>query len=170
MRLVARRRLVLEISSYLGKQTSPRFETHMIRLDELKENPLSADRLVEVSLRYLRFNSVHAQLPNSSPIYAQFADSGSARRDESNEMCFVAGRRLVPEISSFNFCACVVAEFVPNLCAVHGFWFSSSRRIECVSSLCACAEAISGSKRHPGSRHISFDSSRRAEAESAICA
>ena len=27
-------------------------------------------------------------------------DSGSARRDESNDMCFEAGRRFVPEIAS----------------------------------------------------------------------
>ena len=26
-------------------------------------------------------------------------DSGSARRDESNDMCFEAGRRFVPEIA-----------------------------------------------------------------------
>ena len=27
-------------------------------------------------------------------------DSGSARRDESNDMCFEAARRFVPEIAS----------------------------------------------------------------------
>ena len=42
-------------------------------------------------------------------------DSGSARRDESNDMCFEAGRRFIPEIASirdlfeisqFFYCAC----------------------------------------------------------------
>ena len=33
-------------------------------------------------------------------MYAQMTDSGSARPDESNDMCFEAGRRFVPEIAS----------------------------------------------------------------------
>ena len=36
----------------------------------------------------------------STNLYAQMTDSGSARRDESNDMCFEAGRRFVPEIAS----------------------------------------------------------------------
>ena len=82
-------------------------------------------------------------------------DSGSARRDESNDMCFEAGRRFIPEIASirdlfeisqFFYCACAVTaiaqlrmrrrkrrylvEISTNLCADDTFWFSSSRRIE----------------------------------------
>ena len=34
------------------------------------------------------------------PIYAQMIDSCSTRRDESNDMCFEAGRCFVPEIAS----------------------------------------------------------------------
>ena len=45
-----------------------------------------------------------------------------------------------------------------------------TNRMICVSSQCECAEAISGTKRRPASKHISFDSSRRAEPESVICA
>ena len=47
---------------------------HSIRLDELNQNLSSALRLVEISTRYRRFTSAHAQLPNSSPIFLQFAD------------------------------------------------------------------------------------------------
>jgi hypothetical protein len=36
----------------------------------------------------------------SQPIYAQITDSGSARRDESNDMCLEAGQRFLPEIAS----------------------------------------------------------------------
>ena len=75
---------------------------HSIRLDELNQNLPSAHRLVEISTRYRRFTSAHAQLRNSRPISSEFADSDAARRDESNDMCLVSGRRLVPEISAFS--------------------------------------------------------------------
>ncbi len=79
---------------------------HSIRLDELNKNPSTAHRLVEICSRYRSFSTAHAQLPNSTPIFSELAYSGAERRDESNEMCLVAGRRFVPEISSFYFCAC----------------------------------------------------------------
>ncbi len=63
------------------------------------ENLSSAHRLVEISTRYRRFTSAHAQLRNSSPISSEFADSYAARRDESNDMCLVSGGRFVPEIN-----------------------------------------------------------------------
>ena len=64
---------------------------HSIRLDELNQNLPSAHRLVEISTRYRRFTSAHAQLRNSRPISSEFADSDAARRDESNDMCLVSG-------------------------------------------------------------------------------
>ena len=79
---------------------------HSIRLDELNKNPSTAHRLVEICSRYRSFPTAHAQLPNSTPIFSELAYSGAEGRDESNEMCLVAGRRFVPEISSFYFCAC----------------------------------------------------------------
>ncbi len=51
-----------------------------IRLDELNQNLSSAHRLVEISTRYRRFTSAHAQLRNSRPIFSEFADSDAARR------------------------------------------------------------------------------------------
>ena len=42
---------------------------HSIRLDELNQNLPSAHRLVEISTRYRRFTSAHAQLRNSRPVY-----------------------------------------------------------------------------------------------------
>ena len=45
-----------------------------IRLDELNQNLSSAHRLVEISTRYRCFTTAHAQLPNSSPIFLEFAD------------------------------------------------------------------------------------------------
>ena len=81
---------------------------HSIRLDELNQNLSSAHRLVEFSTRYRRFCrrmsscaiavTAHAQWKNcdisnrSQAIYAQLTDSCSTRRDESNDMCFVAVR------------------------------------------------------------------------------
>ncbi len=73
---------------------------HSIRLDELNKNPSTAHTLVEICPRYRSFSTAHAQLPNSSPIVSQLAYSGAEGRDESNEMCLVAGRRFVPEIAS----------------------------------------------------------------------
>ena len=115
---------------------------HSIRLDELNKNPSTAHRLVEICPRYRSFSTAHAQLPNSSPIVSQLAYSGAEGRDESNEMCLVAGRRFVPEISSFYFCACAAT----TNCAT-----------------CACADEnadTSGTKRRPETRHMSFDSPR----------
>ena len=79
---------------------------HSIRLDELNKNTSTAHRLVKICSRYRSFSTAHAQLPNSTPIFSELAYSGAELREESNEMCLVAGRRFVPEISSFYFCAC----------------------------------------------------------------
>ncbi len=120
-----------------------------ISLAELNKNPSTAHRLVEICSRYRSFSTEHAQLPNSTPIFSELADSGAERRDESNEVCLVAGRRFVPEISSFYYCACVATA-------------------NCAT--CACADEnadISGTKRRPETRHMSLDSSRRAASESA---
>ncbi len=104
MRFEAGRRFVPEIAS--AHAILQRNTYHSIRLDELNKNPSTAHRLVEICSRYRRFSTAHAQLPNSSPIFSELADSGAERRDESNEVCLVAGRRFVPEISSFYYCAC----------------------------------------------------------------
>ena len=45
---------------------------HSIRLDELNQNLPSAHRLVEISTRYRRFTSAHAQLRNSRPISSEY--------------------------------------------------------------------------------------------------
>ena len=122
---------------------------HSIRLDELNKNPSTAHRLVEICPRYRSFFTAHAQLPNSRPIFSELSYSGAEPRDESNEICLVAGRRFVPEISSFYFCACAATA-------------------NCATSACADENAdISGTKRRPETRHMSFDSSRRAASESA---
>ena len=84
---------------------------HSIRLDELNQNLPSAHRLVEISTRYRRFTSAHAQLRNSRPISSEFADSDAARRDESNDMCLVSGRLFVPEISAFSSTHAQVPQF-----------------------------------------------------------
>ena len=84
---------------------------HSNRLDELNQNLPSAHRLVEISTRYRRFTSAHAQLRNSRPISSEFADSDAARRDESNDMCLVSGRRFVPEISAFSSAHATVPQF-----------------------------------------------------------
>ena len=115
----------------------------------MNKNPSTAHRLVEMRSRYRSFSTAHAQLPNSTPIFSELADSGAERRDESNEVCLVAGRRFVPEISSFYYCACAATA-------------------NCAT--CACADEnadISGTKRRPETRHMSLDSSRRAASESA---
>ena len=52
-------------------------------------------------------------------------DSGSARRDESNDMCFEAGRRFVPEIA------------LRMRTATKHISFDSSRRVEQESVNCA---------------------------------
>ena len=70
----AGRRLVPEIASAHA-------HCDEIRLDELNKNPSTAHRLVEMCSRYLSFSSAHAQLPNSSPIFSELADSGAERRD-----------------------------------------------------------------------------------------
>ena len=87
---------------------------HSIRLDELNKNPSTAHRLVEICPRYRSCSTAHAQLHNSTPIFSELAYSGAERRDESNEMCLIAGRRFVPEISSFYFCACAATNLAPT--------------------------------------------------------
>ena len=120
--------------SYLGNETS-RASKH-ISFDSsrrVNKNLSSAHRLVEFSTRYRRFSLRMRSNCNSS--YCA---------------CAVQKLRYLEQIST-------------NLCAVDGFLFYlvETNRMICVSSQCTCAEAISGTKHRPASKHISFDSSRR---------
>ncbi len=148
MCLEAGRRFLPEIASAHAHSFATHID-HSIRLDELNQNPSTAHRLVEISSRYRRF----FLRMRSCPIRAQSMQSS----------------RIVVQLVETNRMRCVSSLGDASSPRYLRFTSAHARQLPIAQLRHAqkLNEDISGTKRRPATRHVSFDSSRRAAPQSA---